>query len=326
MADGTRVDWRTMAAWVRTRKRRLIPPLLALVAIVTSIVVVANGSTPVRDPRAQDATPPAGDRAQAAADQDWATDDAASWPSDAEQQLPSPLPSILPTVSLPPILPTTTPSPSPLPGPEGDPANLATGVKAVDNASSTTTGVIEPEAGGSVLVWIAGLSAGNDPSPIPTVTGAGMAFTLVEAAGIDNPDAPRRLSLFIGHPGPSAGRGALTISWGRTLGSSEWFWSIVQTEGTTVAQSAVYQEKDFVTTNTTALDHQTVAGNQTIAGFVVGMEGDVRPAAPYQQIAETSGKRPRATVFSSWTEQRVDSASCTWDEPAHSIGIVVEMT
>lgn len=204
---------------------------------------------------------------------------------------------------------------------------LTTGSRILKPGSSVQTDSIHPRPGGSVLVWVFGATPGDDPSPVPTVSGAGLgSFRLVDTVS-KKPNAPRRLSLFAANVPSRPPSGPLTIDFGSELHSSQWTWAVNQVVARrTVRQTATEGGGNWETEYTVNYDRPTVRNNVALAGFLIG-RGDQDPVAtpPMREVTVAEGVSPAITIFVTWTTERVSSAHCRWQRPGHSEAVAVEM-
>jgi len=200
---------------------------------------------------------------------------------------------------------------------------LTTGYAVLRDASSATSGTFVPKAGSRIFVWVSDLVSGQ-PAPIPVVSGGGLSFKLL-ASITKNGQSARRLSLFTAVAASAGAPMKVTFRFGQSLPQSEWIWSVVQTGQTKVSQLAVNSEGGFVTAYSVTFPRATRPGATTIGGFIVGMGGYVSPDPRLRQAGQAHGTQPAASILTEWGGRGYTQTSCSWQKPAHSLGIAIEV-
>lgn len=222
-----------------------------------------------------------------------------------------------------PVLPDPQP---PSPGPP--PGSMGVGVLACGTTmrvTELTTSSISPVANALVLVWVG--STTPVPTNVPTVTGGGMAWDLVETH--IRGGGERRLSVFRGMSrAPS--NGLLTLDFD---GQEQQVvaWGVVQHTGVdtsgdngsgAIAQTATAAAEGFQTVARINLAPFSGA-NATVGGFLVGTDEGISPGAGFVDVFQAGQLGRRAMVeFQPGSATTVDAS---WPEAAHWIGIALEL-
>ena len=189
--------------------------------------------------------------------------------------------------------------------------NLTSGGK-LTSTGSAVTAMITPVVGEDVYVFVS-LAVGQGEAPIPTLGGCGVVWehlgTWWKKSG-----APRNFTLY---RGVGAGPGQITIG-GIPAPKTHVTWSVIE-GGDELIQLAANTEGGLETSHQVTLDIPPTS--DVIAGFMVGQQGVVSAVAPFVELGQG-----HTSFFTTMSEHGTEqTASVTWVEPGHSIGIAVEV-